>query len=109
MGDIEELCRRVVIINKGSKIYDGLLTELISKYAAEKTVTIYLPTLEERKKFAQIKANKKIEEQKGIIISSNKEISEVVKQVFNQFPAENISIADPSAEEVITKIFNEKN
>ena len=109
MGDIEELCKRVVIINKGSKIYDGLLSELISKYAAEKTVTIYLPTLEDRKKFAQIKADKKIEEQNGIIRSSNKEISEVVKQVFDQFPAENISISDPSAEEVITKIFQQKH
>lgn len=109
MGDIEELCKRVVIINKGSKIYDGLLSELMSKYAAEKTVTIYLPDLESRKKFAQIKAKKKIEEQNGIIQTSNKEISNIVKHVFDQFPAENISIADPSAEEVITKIFNEKN
>jgi len=109
MGDIEELCKRVVIINKGSKIYDGLLSELMSKYAAEKTITIYLPDLENRKKFAQIKAKKKLHEQEGIIKCSNKEISEVVKQVFDQFPAENILIEDPSAEEVITKIFNEKN
>lgn len=109
MGDIEELCKRVVIINKGSKIYDGLLSELMSKYAAEKTVTIYLPDLESRKKFAQIKAKKKIEEQNGIIQTSNKEISDIVKHIFDQFPAENISISDPSAEEVITKIFNEKN
>lgn len=109
MGDIEELCKRVVIINKGAKIYDGLLAELIFKYAADKTISIYLPDLESRKRFAQIKAKKKIEEQTGIINSSNKEISNIVKQVFDQFPAENISISDPSAEEVITKIFNEKN
>lgn len=109
MGDIEELCKRVVIINKGSKIYDGLLSELISKYSTDKTISIFLPDLDSRKKFAQIKANKKLNEQNGIIKSSNENISNIVKQIFDQFPAENISISDPSAEEVITKIFNEKD
>ena len=40
MDDIRELCKRVIIINFGKIIYDGLLSELINKYAKEKIIRI---------------------------------------------------------------------
>lgn len=105
MGDIEALCKRVVIIDKGKKVYDGGLTELKEKYSPEKIIEIYLENLEDREKFAKIEGNKKIVENKGIIRVKKDEISSVVQEIFAQFNAENISINDIDTEEVISKIF----
>jgi ABC-2 type transport system ATP-binding protein len=38
LGDIEDICRRMVIIDKGRIVHDGELTEVMSTYAHERTV-----------------------------------------------------------------------
>lgn len=40
IGDIEELCSRIIIIDKGKKIYDGSLKELKQKYGYKRKVLI---------------------------------------------------------------------
>lgn len=109
MGDIEELCKRVVIINHGEKIYDGALDELKTKYAPEKEIIIFLNGIEDKKKFAHIEGGtKKIIENKGILHVNKENLGEVAKYVFNNFEMENISLNDIDTEEVITRIFNSK-
>lgn len=108
MGDIEALCKRVVLINKGEKIYDGSLAELKEKYAPEKKIEIYLESLAEKEKFAHLTGVKKIEDNKGIIKVKKEILSDTIKEIFANFPAENISITDIDTEEVIGKIFQKK-
>jgi len=108
MGDIEELCKRVVIINKGQKVYDGQLELLKEKYAPEKIIQIYLETVEEKKKFAHLDTSrKKLDGHKGIIRVKKSELGAVVKEIYSIFEAENISISDPDTEEIVGKIFKE--
>lgn len=40
MSDIEKLCSRVMVIDKGSIVYDGQLQQLKEKYGTEETLTI---------------------------------------------------------------------
>jgi ABC-2 type transport system ATP-binding protein len=40
MADIEELCRRVIIIDHGSIFFDGKLSEVIDRFADFKLITI---------------------------------------------------------------------
>jgi ABC-2 type transport system ATP-binding protein len=40
MADIEELCRRVIIIDQGSLFFDGRLEEVLDRFADFKLVTI---------------------------------------------------------------------
>lgn len=108
MGDIEELCKRVIIIDHGKKIYDGALEELRIKYAPEKEIVIFLNNLEDKKKFAHLKFAKKIVENKGIVKVDKKDLGAVASEIFDNFKIEDISITDIETEEVITKIFNSK-
>ena len=109
MGDIEALCKRVIIINEGKKVYDGGLSELKKQYAPEKIIEIYLADIEDKKKFAHLKVNKKIIEGKGVIRAPKDDMGKITKEVFETFDPENISISDPDTEEVISKIFSKKN
>jgi ABC-2 type transport system ATP-binding protein len=107
MGDVEELCKRVIIINKGEKIYDGELAKLKEKYAPKRKIQIYLNSIEDKEAFAHIKSEKRIEENIGIILVDKKEIGQVVKEVFSKFNPEDISINEIETAEVISKIFLE--
>ena len=109
MGDIEELCKRVIIINHGQKVYDGDLAELKNEYAPEKEIVILLNGLEDKKKFAHLKGkNKKIIENKGIIRVGKEDIALIVGEVFDKFEIENVVIQDIETEEVITRVFEKK-
>lgn len=108
MVDVETLCKRIIIINHGKKIYDGDLVKLRAKYAPEKRIEIFLPTVADKEKFAQLKVPKKLWEGRGIISISKEKLGPMVKEVFDLFPAENILVSDPETEEVIGKIFNQK-
>lgn len=109
MRDIEELCRRVIIVNKGQKIYDGNLEQLRGKFAAEKIIEIFLDDLEDKQKFAHLSARKKhLEGQKGIIRIGKENLSDLMREIFDNFDFTKVNISDPEAEEIITKIFQEK-
>jgi ABC-2 type transport system ATP-binding protein len=109
IGDIEELCKRVVIIAQGKKVYDGLLSQLKTEYAPEKRIEIFLENIEEKKKFAHLKIDgKRLDENRGIIYVNKDKLGEISKEVFSKFSIENILITDPDTEEIIRKIFAEK-
>ena len=42
MQDIEKVCERLIIIDKGKKIYDGNIEQIKNKYANSKTIEILL-------------------------------------------------------------------
>ena len=46
MQDIEELCKRIVIIREGEFVYDGSLQEVLSHYATHKVIRLRSETLE---------------------------------------------------------------
>src|ERR1051325_5952846 len=45
MADIKELCERVIVIHKGSKIYDGALDRLEAAGGAKKKIVTFLPAV----------------------------------------------------------------
>jgi len=110
IGDIEELCKRIVIISDGKKIYDDELEKLKLKYAPKKKIEISLQNLEDKKKFAHLKTkSKKIAENRGIIEAKPEDIGEISKEVFDNFDIENITIKDAETEEIIRNIFEEES
>lgn len=108
MGDIEYLCQRVVIIDKGKKIYDGDLSILKEQYAPEKKIEIVLSDLSDKKDFDDIPGKKKFFPDKVVIEVPKDKIGEVATDVFKKFDPENITISDIDTEEVISKIFSGK-
>jgi ABC-2 type transport system ATP-binding protein len=40
MDDVKELCKRVIIIDKGSILYDGLLSDVIAKFSKHKIIEV---------------------------------------------------------------------
>src|SRR4030066_1963952 len=45
MDDVEKVCDRVVVINKGVKVYDDQLSKLVNEYNKKKFIKVYFETI----------------------------------------------------------------
>lgn len=112
LSDIEELCDRIIIIDKGKKIYDGGIKDIKDKYG-------YMTTAE-----ISVKDNKKINindnfdlgeedlsykfEEGEIIITFNKNkvsSTEIIQYVMSNMNVLDFKIIETSIEDIIKKIY----
>ena len=107
MQDIKELCERVIIINNGSIIYDDPLQKLMSGKTNSKIITAILK--EEIKAGTDFGKYGELIEAKGKnlkIATSSENVVETTSKMIADLGVEDISIADPEADDVIRELFN---
>ena len=109
MKDIEELCNRIIIIDKGKILYDGSLANI--KYRFGNTKTIYIPSnivIDEAElisKFNGISIEKK-EENTAIKFSLNEmDLDEVLVYLINQYHIKDFKIEDISIEDITKQLY----
>ncbi len=108
LGDIEDLCERIVVLDSGEKIYDGELDTLVNRFTSRRLVL-------------DLKAGEKLElELEGIesvdqnngraeILFDREGItaSELMKHILEQYEVIDFQIREPDIEAVVKKIYNE--
>lgn len=107
MADIQELCRRVIIIDHGTIFFDGQLEEVLDRFADFKIVTLQcqagpsVPT-EDFRKYGDVvertPASVKLKVKRDRVIS-------VCKALLDEIPVSDIDIQEVPIEEVIRQIF----
>jgi len=107
-GDIEELCKRVIVINHGKLVldeptkqlkYNYLNNKIISiKYAEEVTIQEVDMTILKQKGFGV----------KVMVDSSNTDIESVIHRLMKYGKVLDITIEDPPMEEIISKIYQSR-
>ncbi len=106
MADVEALCERVILIDKGHLHYDGSLTELTKTTSARKTVTITLET-PITKKQAQTFGKVKSFDLLQISYTTEREgVSDLTKTLLDNLPIVDISIDSPTLEDTIHQMFS---
>lgn len=107
MGDIQELCRRVIIIDRGTIFFDGQLAEVVDRFADSKLVTIHC---EPAKTFSAQDLGKYgvvIQQAPGSLQLEVKRdrVIAVCKALLDELPITDIDIQEVPIEEVIRRIF----
>ena len=107
MADIQALCERVIIIDKGTIFFDGKLSDILDRFADSKLITIQCDgaaTLgsENLQKFGDI-----VEQKPGSIQLKVKRerVIPVCKALLDELPVTDIDIQEVPIEEVIRRIF----
>jgi ABC-2 type transport system ATP-binding protein len=107
MADIQELCRRVIIIDHGTIFFDGLLSEVVDRFADSKMITIQCASLahysaEHLSRYGQL-----VEQSPGSIRLQVKRdrVIPVCKALLDDLPVSDIDIQEVPIEEVIRRIF----
>jgi len=110
MGDIEELCDRILIVDKGKKIFDGLIDDIKKKFGIERVLIVdFHGPVEKRKlKWKGVKILE-IEENRAFLEINTKKtsVSEIIKKILSKWSIYDITIEEPKIEEIIRKIYRE--
>jgi len=105
MADIQELCHRVIIIDRGRIFFDGALTEVLDRFADFKIVTVQCSgdyTSADLKKYGEVveqnAATLKLKVKRDRVITA-------CKALLDELPVTDIDIQEVPIEEVIRHIF----
>lgn len=106
MQDIEQTCKRIIIIDKGSLMYDGSLQEIRSKYGTS------------RRLIAEFNEETKIEPIKNVVIEDLKDrkasftfdnnivdVNKLMHEVLEKYSVYDVTVAEPEIESIIQKIY----
>lgn len=115
LNDIEELCNRIIIIDKGKKIYDGTIEEIKSSFGYMSKVEIKIKNsgkkidfnINELLNFSE--CDLFLEESEGkILVTFNKNkisVSDIIHVVMGEYYVLDIGIKETSIEEIVKKIY----
>jgi len=109
MEDVEALCERVMIINHGEIAYDGNFRELIDRYVDYKILEV---TFKKKIENSDLENFGEIVERttKRVVLKVKKEkAKEVAINIMTKMPVDDVLINEVEVDEVIRRIFQEKN
>ena len=108
MTDIQELCRRVIIIDNGKIFFDGRLSEVIDRFADFKIVTITWLTRRPVFRAVDLRQFGEVLQQTSNRIQlkvKRDQVIAVCKRLLDELPVNDIDIQEVPIEEVIRQIF----
>jgi ABC-2 type transport system ATP-binding protein len=105
MQDIEELCKRVIIIDHGQVFFDGELSDIIEKFAGYKLLQFTFSKVPER----QFDLGDVVE-QSGDLLKlrvPRKKVADVCRDILSNCDVHDFSVEDEPIEEIIRQVFKE--
>lgn len=110
MQDIEKTCNRLIIIDKGNKVYDGELLGIREKYGTTRMLDVEFSTNCE---IAPIKDVEIIQldeldgrKKRFVFENRNVKINELMNFLLNTYSVKDLNVAEPEIESLIRKIYN---
>ncbi len=107
MSDIEALAKRIILIGKGTVLYDGSLTKLKNKYANITNINILTKDKLNISKKGIIKKNKTKEGYIFAIDNKILNISDFLNLISRKIRIDNVEIENENIDEIIVKLYEE--
>ena len=111
MKDIEDLCKRIIIIDKGNIIYDGTLENVKYRFGDLRTLTVTLrnkKTDDELYNYeGKLKFLRDEENENKLIIKFNAQeitLETVINYAFNQLGATDMKVEEIGIEDVVKRL-----
>jgi ABC-2 type transport system ATP-binding protein len=110
MGDIEELCSRVMLIGKGSLLYDGDISELRRRFETKRILSIDYENCSTPIVFNQSGVELISQSDDAAVISFNPSevsASTLINQLSSKYSIKDLTVKESSIEEIISNIYKE--
>ncbi len=108
MRDIEELCRRAVIISKGQVGYDGMLSEINHLMGDKKVLTLKFSETVSKEQIAPFGRVRELKEKEAVLEVPKDTLRGVMAAVLSGFPVEDFTVTEVPLEESISLIFRKE-
>lgn len=106
MQDIEQTCNRIIIIDKGSLMYDGSLQEIRSKYGTSRRL---IAEFNEETAVAPIKnvIIEDLKDRKASFTFDNNivDVNKLMHEVLEKYSVHDVTVAEPEIESIIQKMY----
>jgi len=120
LGDVEALCHRIIIIDKGKILYDGDIKKVNALFGAYRTLKLQINDFNERtRQLLNDRLCERFGLQNGITIAETEEfwtdvtidqertpLSDVLSFVMGNFTVEDVRILEISMENVVRKVYD---
>ncbi|MEM7533412.1 MAG: ATP-binding cassette domain-containing protein [Chloroflexota bacterium] len=116
MADVKALCKRVVMIHQGEILFDGPLTELVTRFSPHKTISLQLAETalvslngaaspESLARFGDV-----VEQAQGTIKLRvpKSDTAQITSQLLAELPIDDLTVEEPPIEDVIEQAFAAK-
>lgn len=107
MKDVEALCDRAIVINKGTVVHDGLLDDIVDRFSRHKIIELH---------FAASSTPKGVERY-GVVIENRppmvklqvekQRVSSVLAEILSTYDIEDVSVTERPLEDVIAELFSQ--
>lgn len=109
MGDVKELCKRVLIIDKGKLIFDGQLSEITEKFADHKLISVVFNNEVDPKKLEEIAPVKEISYPRVVFSVKRALVSVTAAELLQHYPVADLNIEEVPIEDIIREVFSGKD
>ena len=108
MEDVEVLCKRVIVIEKGKLYYDGDLQTLKKKYVRTKRVEIVLKERVGEEEFKRFGRVKEYLLPRVVLEIERERVPEKIKEILSRFRIADLSVSEPDIADIVRNFFLEK-
>ena len=107
MADIEQLCRRVIIIDHGKLFFDGRLSDVLDRFADFKLITIHFATGHTSPASGFERFGEVVQVSDALLRLKVKRdrVTTVCKALLDELPVKDIDIEEVPIEDIIRQIF----
>ncbi|WP_173472142.1 ABC transporter ATP-binding protein [Eubacterium ruminantium] len=107
MQDIEKTCRRLIIINKGTKIYDGSLDRVRKLHGSSRQLDVIFANDENICPIPDVEILEVDKRHCQLIFDRNKvHINDLMSYLLSTYSVKDMSIAEPDIDSIIRKIYS---
>ncbi|MCL4390029.1 MAG: ABC transporter ATP-binding protein [Patescibacteria group bacterium] len=108
MDDVKELCKRVIIIDKGKVLFDGQLAQIVRQFADHKILSVVLEKELSRKQvesLAKLGGVRELEFPKLVLEVPREHSNKVAAKLLSAYPVADLNIEEPAIEDIIREVF----
>ena len=107
MEDIKSLCRRCVVVNSGTKIYDGSLDRLFTRYQTHKQITVAFEAATTYKLPFDIRITEQ-NPYKLSFMAQRSDVKDILSCIMTNCDINDISIEEEDIGNVVERIYSDK-
>lgn len=109
LGDVRELCKRVIVIDRGQKMFDGLTDDLMKQHIDHKRIALVFSKEVSKDDLTHYGRVVEFTPLKAAIQVPREKTTSLAAAMLTKLPVEDISIEEPSLEHVARELFTKKD
>jgi ABC-2 type transport system ATP-binding protein len=109
MQDIEQTCKRILIIDKGSLLYDGSLQEIRNKYGSTRQLIAEFNEDTEVTPIENVLIGEAKDRKRSFTFDNNVvDVNALMHEILGKYSIRDITVTEPEIETIIRKIYNKE-